>query len=63
MEVIVEVTQEDIDAGIAGKCFTCPIALALRRVFGRRISVAGYYFNFGNEHYVSVAESAKDFIR
>lgn len=31
--MIIEVTQEDIDAGIKKNCTKCPIALAVQRAF------------------------------
>ena len=31
MRVIISVTQEDINKGVAGACFECPIALAIQR--------------------------------
>lgn len=36
MSVLVEVTQEDIDRGIAESCSLCPVALALYRRTRRR---------------------------
>ena len=30
--VTVKVTREDIDNGVEGKCYSCPVALALKRV-------------------------------
>lgn len=32
--MIIKVTKEDIENGICKNCFYCPIAIALRRVFG-----------------------------
>ena len=38
--MIVTVTQEDIDSGVANSCGKCPVALALQRLFpGKEISV------------------------
>jgi hypothetical protein len=33
----IEVTQEDIDNGLKGKCDSCAVALAAKRAFGNRI--------------------------
>jgi hypothetical protein len=30
--ILIQVTQEDINAGEAGNCYSCPLALAIRRV-------------------------------
>jgi hypothetical protein len=35
----IQVTQQDIDEGIAGKCYDCPIALAIARVLHIRLRV------------------------
>lgn len=37
--VTVDVTQEDIDVGIAGECGRCPLALAMTRALGREVGV------------------------
>lgn len=31
--MLIEVTREDIDHGLAGSCGSCPVALAIRRRF------------------------------
>jgi hypothetical protein len=40
--VAVEVTQDDIDNGVAGSHTKCPIALALRRLTGFGGATVGY---------------------
>jgi hypothetical protein len=36
----VEVTQEDISKGVVGNCRRCPLARAIGRLIGQKISVA-----------------------
>jgi len=38
--MIIEVTQQDIDDGIRGGCYNCPIAKAMTRQFGKPVVVA-----------------------
>lgn len=38
----IEVTQEDIDAGIQQRCYDCPIARALNRHSGKSCRVDGF---------------------
>lgn len=39
--MIINVTWEDINKGISGDCYSCPIALAINRCFRNRTEVGG----------------------
>lgn len=69
--VKVSVTQLDIDEGskavqLSSRCFCCPVALAMSRAFGERVSVSGWSWCFerrGNSEMLpeSVAKRIKVF--
>lgn len=60
----IEVTQDDIDSGIARQCRDCPIALAVERAANvpRRSVVASQYEIKIGGQYFKVPKSALDFI-
>lgn len=43
----IEVTEEDIRLGVPKDAFACPIALAMKRVFGFEVEADGPHFRFG----------------
>jgi hypothetical protein len=61
----VEVTQDDIDNGKRMDGAYCPIALALRRLTGKRCSVsayrAGINYAFGPDHF-HLPKEAQQFV-
>ena len=47
MKYTVNVTQEDIDKGVQNDCFSCPIGLALHKLFPKNIyRIYNHYINF-----------------
>jgi hypothetical protein len=57
----IDVTQQDIDAGVPGNCRHCPITLAAQRAGLRNVEVNGMSL-FGNGHMAWLPEEALDFI-
>ena len=52
IEVQVEVTQEDIDAGLIGSCMRCPLALAIiRRLDRADIEVKRFRYSIGHSNF------------
>lgn len=60
--ITINVTQEDIDAGLPIKCIQCPIALAAKRVFGHEVSVAATYIHDIKSGYYDLPRAAVDFV-
>ena len=49
MKLTVNVTQEDIDNGRRRTCSGCPVALAISRAWGKRITVGPNDFGASHE--------------
>lgn len=62
VDIEVEVTQADIDEGVAGDCDLCPIARAARRAGLYGVMVSNSYV-IGNCWDASLPQVARDFIR
>jgi hypothetical protein len=67
MQVTIEVTQADIDAGAGRHCGgggTCPVALAAKRVFGERFQwVPASGIELKGLAWVPLPQEARNFIR
>lgn len=62
MEIMVEVTQEDIDKTTGGECHKCPIALAIARSVGQMVLVFPTQFTLGGDLF-RLPPVAVEFIR
>lgn len=45
----INVSKKDIETGVKATCASCPVALALTRVLGRKVAVTGPSFRFWEE--------------
>lgn len=53
LPIRVEVTQRDIDKGYANSCKSCPVALALRRVFHTaKVDVDSFFITIKGHHHM-----------
>lgn len=59
----IEVTQADIDKGVAMDCDRCPIWLAVHRVVQKCISVTGGHVWYADNRKSVLPDSAQNFIR
>ena len=62
--MVIEVTADDIDAGIQGDCMYCPLALAIYRKSGRSVEVWSDLFTVvrtNTDHFLP--DLAKEFRR
>jgi hypothetical protein len=63
--MIVKVTQEDIDHGEQGDCYSCPIARALQRTLNNPLAASdGYQWWFMGEGKMrgNLPKSCEDFV-
>lgn len=44
MRHFIQVTQEDIDEGVAEQCLSCPVARAIKRALGYPVGVSSVIF-------------------
>jgi hypothetical protein len=66
--ITVEVTQEDIDNGKRGRCFSCPVALAIQRAINKIYgissgSVTSLHIMYCNSHNDLVVLETPEYVR
>jgi hypothetical protein len=62
--VRIDVTQEDIDLGMPGKCGKCPLARAIRRATGSLALVSGEdVYASGFAHLAQLPMEAQKFVK
>ena len=62
MRLTVQVTQDDIDAGVRDSCSRCPVAFALQRLANVRFAIVNKHHAtvvFGNDLQATVNEDAR----
>ena len=68
MQTLIEITQDLIDRGDAGKCLTCPIAKAVNHVLNEHcnasVTKTSIYINHNvlHPHEIKLSEPAQDFV-